>query len=68
MNSSNVDDQSYKTLILTVDLRHAKGASGAPWVRFFGKSIHARNFCYDVMYMRPPVQTVGVEVGKLDSL
>ena len=33
-----------------------------------GEGIHARNFCYDVMYIRPPVQTVRVEVGKPDSL
>ena len=26
-----------------------------------GKSIHARNFGYDVTYVRPPVQTVAVE-------
>ena len=34
----------------------------------FGKSIHVRNFCYDVTYIRPPVQTVEVEVGKPYSL
>ena len=42
--------------------------SGAPWVRFFGKSIHARNFGYDVTFVRRPVQTVGVELGRQDSL
>ena len=35
-----------------------KLASGAPWVRFFGKSIHARNFGYDAS-VHPSVQTVG---------
>ena len=37
--------------------------SGAPWVRFFGKSLHARNFVYDVS-VRPTVETVRVEVGR----
>ena len=46
-----------------MELRRAKRASRAPWVRFFGKSIHARNFGYEVMYVRPPVETVGVEAG-----
>ena len=53
---------------LTAELGRLKRASGAPWVRFFGKSIHPRNFGYDVTYARPPVQTVGVEVGRQDSL
>ena len=30
--------------------------SGAPWVRFFRKSIHARNSGYGVTYVRPPVR------------
>ena len=34
-------------------LRRGKCASVAPWVRFFGKSIRARNFDYDVS-VRPP--------------
>ena len=53
---------------LVAELRRAKHASGAPWVTFFGKSIYARNFGYDFTYVRPPVQTVGVEVGRQDSL
>ena len=58
--------------LIIAEIRHAKHASEAPWVRFFGKSIHARNFGYDLThvqsYVHPPVQTVGVEVGRQDSL
>ena len=53
------------------ELRRAKRASGALWLRFSWKSIHVRNFGYDVslrLYSRPRVQTVGVEVGRQDSL
>ena len=42
-----------------VELRRAKRVSGEPWVRFFGKSIDARNFGYDVTYVRPLRLSVG---------
>ena len=55
-----------------VEHRRAERAIGPPWVRFFGKSIHARNFGYDVTSVHPsvcpPVQTVGVKMGRQDSL
>ena len=56
-----------KQSLLMAELRRAKRASGAPWIRFFRKYIHARNFGYDVSVRpptRPPVQTVWVQVGR----
>ena len=49
----------FKSLI--AELRRAKRASGAPWVRFFGKSIHARNVGYDVTYV--PVRSYRLTGG-----
>ena len=34
--------------MFTAKLRRARRASGAPWVKFLEKSIHARNFDYHV--------------------
>ena len=33
------------------ELMRVKRASGAPWVRVFGKSFHVRNFGNDVTYV-----------------
>ena len=41
-------------LILIGELRCAKRASRAPWIRFLGKAIHVRNLGYDVTYVRLP--------------
>ena len=38
---------------ILAELRRTWRASGALWLRFFGKSFHAKNFGYDVMYVRP---------------
>ena len=54
-------------LTLKAELRCAKRASGAPWVRNFGKSIDTRNFGYDVS-VGTPARTVGVEVGRQDRV
>ena len=55
-----------KSLPILAKLRHRKRASRASWVRFFGKSIHARNFGYDIIYVHPAVdcQGGGGEAGK----
>ena len=43
--------------------------TSGPTVRFFGKSIHMREIlAMTSAYARPRVQTVGVEVGRQDSL
>ena len=47
---------------LIAELRRAKRASGATWVRLFGKSIHARNLGCDVsvrLSAYPPVRPSG---------
>ena len=42
---------------LLAELMCAEHASGVPWVRFIGKSIHLRNFGYDVTYVCPSTRT-----------
>ena len=56
---------------LIAELRRTKRASGAPWVIFFGKSPGypcEKFWLWRQQYVRPPVETVGVEVGRQDSL
>ena len=42
--------------LIIAELRRAKPTSGAKWVRFLGKFIHARNLGYDVTYVRTSVR------------
>ena len=56
----------YKSLIAKV--RRAKRASGAAWLRFFGKTMHTRNFGDEVTYVRtsvrPLIRVGGGEAGQ----
>ena len=54
------DFQVSKHSEFIVELRHAKYASRAPWVRFFGSSIDARNLGYDVNIRSPFIVEVRV--------
>ena len=74
---TSVPDVAQNQILLEQKLRYRLlfYLTGAPLVRFFGKSIDAGNFDYDVSVrpsarppVRPPVQTVWVEVGRQDSL
>ena len=48
--------QSNISLFTGLTLATIITASGTPWVKFFGKSIHVRNFGYDVS-IRLPMHT-----------
>ena len=49
--------------ILLAELWHAKRASGAPWVRKFGKPSIQGKFGYDVAYVRTLFEGEGRESG-----
>ena len=48
------------TVVFIAELQRAKRASGAPWVRIFGKPMWPRKFgCVRRPPVRPRVQTLG---------
>ena len=53
--SSSINDSIANNFVILAELRRAKRANGAPWVRLFGKSIHVKKFGYDVN-VRPSVR------------